>query len=495
METKPEIPDFKLAKVGTDRRRKGAGLAWFGNSGGSGAALARGGAGLLGKIAILAVTGVMGLGAFSVGRGMAPEHGYKKKKTKAFNVQKYTENTANLPKDMKYASKSGLGMVAGRVDGKTAEELAAERAEAERLAREQAEAEARAAAESAAGQVAETPDVPGVDPGVMATAAAPETQKAAGMGKKYGELTKNFGGLAGGSGVTGSFSTKKFSGKEGKALAFSQRSAPTRSKMTPGKFAGRARGVAGKQLEKAAFFSRAASKAGNESSSELASQAFDGNTGAGTSIGGAGAASGNSAADAGPGDSSGAYGGSAYGNHGNEYGPCQEGQTQAQNPNCVEIPDGTGEDDPTNDIIKLLKTLLIVATIVGVIQLILSKMTAAPWIAALYAMLGDLMVALGAIICVLGIMLMGMGRKVEGTIFAAIGALMAIMAWIGNSNATQAAEGASKEAIQKVAMDNLAANVFKNAAFTAVGGGLGGGIFANDIEPRTLDEETGEWVP
>ncbi len=320
MDTNQQVAELKIAKVGKDRKRKGAGLPMFGGGsnggglfsgavGGSGSAAA--GAGLLGKVGVLALIGTLSAGAWQVGKSLRPDEtaGGAKPKIFASTNGKYADaDLANVIKDNRTTMPNSLGYVSGSMDGMTPEERArkeAEAAEAARATEEEAKkAEAEAAKEPA--DVAGSPA--GVDPNSLlkGMTEGAKDEKAGAFGKKFGALSSSFGGggLAGGTGLAGGvnrgfqnvdLANKGSAGKMASMRGSSNPSISKAAKARPG--ASNNKGFARRQLSNAYGLSRQAVSAGKgETSAQSASQAFDNNSGAGSVISGPGVSAGNGGA-------------------------------------------------------------------------------------------------------------------------------------------------------------------------------------------------------
>lgn len=519
---KADIPNFKLAKVGDRREKKRGGIPLFGGGAGGGGFMgATGGAGLLGgitnvvlKAAILSLITSVGLGAYSFMRKSAAGTGADRMaQPKAF-ASRAAEKPAfpadMMGKDNKYSAQSGLGMIAGRMDGKTPEQLAAEKAAADAKAAAEAEAAAKAAEGEKTDETAAGPAVPGVDPAAMAAAAA-EAEKANGtdkLGKKFGEMSKTLGaggtGLSGGAGLAGgiggNFAAPKFAGQSGKALAFGNaRSNPGRSTARAGRVpSSRARGLAGRQLDRAVGLSRQAAATGGEGSAALADQAFNQGMDAGSVIEGAGS---------GPG---GSPGGSGTTDAGSTGGPGGQGSPQpltvadTSPDDCADLFPGQGyivsagggcvkgnvggkSVDPTDMIFEIIKVLMIIAAIIAALTIIAEVLRDAIYTAgigqALFQLLGGLMTAVGAMIAIAGLMVVGMGRTAEGGIVAGLGTLMAVCGMVTYFSAP--ASAAKLTAAQTTTI----------AVASSLGGlmGAGGAIYSNNVDSREFNNDTQRW--
>ncbi|HAM35566.1 MAG TPA: hypothetical protein DEB40_02035 [Elusimicrobia bacterium] len=519
-----QVPHFKLAKVG-EKRRKGAGLPFFnwgkggarggfgiGGSGGSGAArglLGVGGsggtagalAGLGGKIGVSLLVCALSVGAYSVGKVLAPDSSRfeAKKKPQLFakaEKTKYEGDLSKLPGDSR-ASPSGLGMVSGSLDGLTPEERAA-RAKAEEEKRK-AEAEAAAKAEADAGKEQPSPAGAPVDPAALAAAAAGAGKtpgaEPGGLGRKFGMLSNSFGsGLAGGAGLSGGvnrgFDAPKFKADPGKMLAFSSKSPTTGRTKSRAVNVGRSsgKGLARRQLDNAHSLSNQARQGQSESRAAYASAPFDNNPAIGSAITGGGAGTGsNPIGTSGGGFTPNPVSGGGYTSDATDtttdmgMDDCDAlfpdgGYINSPSGGCVKSEAGHSVD-PTDPYVAMLKILLIIATVLSAFQLIIARSSwgiAEAVRVAIWNALGYALSAVGAIIGVLGLVCAAMGRPVEGSIFAVVGGLICGLAWVGASGAGTMASYAAMNVITGLM-------------------GLGGSVFANSTGSRTYNTDTQSW--
>jgi hypothetical protein len=470
----PQVPQLQLAKVGERKRRKGGALPFFG--GGSGAASHSGG-GIWGtvsgiasksalKIGITLLAGAIGVGAYTTGKSMRPDSSQFERKPQLFaskneKPQYSASDMANLPGGSA-GSQSSVGMVSGSLDGLTPEQREAKAREEEERARKAAEEQAKA--DAAAAQ--EPGNVPGMampDAAAMAKAAA-EKEKAAAFNRKFGELTKGGGssGLAGGAGMGAgigrSFESLKNKGHSGVLSTLgSNRAAGTKSsKISTGRNPGRS--LAQRQLNRAAMMSRQATAGADEKRATAASIPFDTNQGSGQMLSGTGAGTGSGGARTGAADTSPSSGGGGspvgvgggYGEAGEDdcnllaaqYGWGGE-FVNAPSGGCVKKQNvkGTGKDDPTNPYFKILKVLAILAAIISAILFVCAAFLDSVGRSVLMV-LGGALVAIGALEAILGLMVTGMGRTLEGGIFAVMGSLTAIAGYITYSEAEAGAKSA-----------------------------------------------------
>lgn len=475
MDTTAEVPEFKIARVGKDRKRRGAGVPWLGGggnggglfagaTGGAGSGAAAGGlAGLLGKVAVLALIGTLSAGAWQVGKALRPDEtaGSAKPKLFADANHKYSdEDLANVLRSNNASMPNSLGYVSGTLDGMTPEERARKEAEAAEAAR-LAEEEAKKAEEEANKQPADIAGAPaGMDPNALmkgVEGAAKEGEKSGPFAKKFGALSSSFGGLAGGSGMAGGvnrgFSNMDLNkGSAGKAAAMrsaSKASIAKAAKARPGN--SNTKGFARRQLMNAQSLSRqAASATRPESSAQAASQAFDNNSGAGNVITGPGVGTGSGA---GVGDS----GGSVNPNTG---GPVNPGNDPYQQPSTPKSKNVTAYQG----LIDMAKILMLIAAVISAILAIFKYTSWFPASAAVVAALLNVLVGIGAMIALLGVAIVAQGQPLQGGILIASGAILAITAYTADGSVT--ADG-----VANISASSLIALAVGNLA------GLGGSFF------------------
>ena len=298
-ERKSGLPPISL------RAAEGAvrgGSSWFGGAGGgglfSGGGLLSGGgwslgaASLGGKIAVALLLTALGVGAFGVGRMLAPHDvdADLAPQRLAFDSAPKTDKTAASSLPGGDASGSAMQVIPESLDGKTPEQRAAEaaaKAEAERKAREAAEAAAKAAQAEATPKIADVTPPPSADLTAEASKKNPFTTK-------FGALTQ-FGGahgaLNGGAGMSGGvkgFEQKALAPGEPKGMA---KAAATHiaARAVSRLPSSRARGFAFRQLDRANGMSRAGAASTGETSSTLADSAFSNAPISGQAVTGGGA--------------------------------------------------------------------------------------------------------------------------------------------------------------------------------------------------------------
>jgi hypothetical protein len=435
MDTTQQVPEFRIAKVGRDRKRRGAGVPWFGGGGGAGAGVggsAAAGAGLLGKVGVLALIGTLSAGAWQVGRALRPDEtgGGAKPRIFADSNGKYSDaDLANVIKDNRTTMPNSLGYVSGSMDGMTPEERARKEAEAAEAAR-RAEEEAKKAEEEAAKEPADVAGSPaGVDPNALLKGMADgaKEDKPGAFGKKFGALSTSFGGgggLAGGAGLSGGV-TRGFQnvdlankGGAGKMASMRGNSSPSISKAARARVgASNNKGFARRQLSNAYGLSRQATSAGQgETSAQTAGQAFDNNNGAGSVISGPGV--GNS-------------GGGGSTDSGGSVNP-GTGSGGAINPddNGANIPNQRGRNvTKYQGLVDIAKALMLVIALISIYITIAKAVPAWGW--AVAGWLVTVVGALGAVVGLLGIAIMAQGEPIIGGIFTAVGAVVAGLSFIG----------------------------------------------------------------
>lgn len=447
-----DVPTFKVARVGQQRKRKGGMFsflrgggagprgAWSGATGGAGAA-SMGGSGAAFSTAlngfgltfsktmlVILATSVIGSGAIFGGMLTASKsHMAAPEKPKLFAQDKVTleGDTSNLPSNPNTIPNS-MGFVTGSRDGLTPEERAqreadaAAAAEAQRVADE--EAAKKAEAEQTAANAAPNPD--------ELLASAKEDGKAApgtAFGKKMGALSTSMGGgsaLTGGAGMSGGVN-RQFAPKTAPAIpkaaagsitAMKGGARPTYARAGNSKLAAsKTKGFARRQLAHANAYSRRGAASGKgENAAADAGSAFDNNSGAGNIITGAGIGAGkggNGGADA------------SVNPNSNEGGPtggdptmdCGANNYQTADGGCAPIKETGGKDaNPT---------LTIISNVVMAMLLTIGILAAFATSLGPYGMwLQPIMIAMGVIIGLLGMAMMAMGDYVAGGIATVTGA-------------------------------------------------------------------------
>lgn len=460
MSNDAEIPTFKLAKVGAKRERKKGGLPfwWGARSAGSFSGAYGGGAvgGILGglgaKIGVAVLAGVLGAGAFGLGRTLAPNEAKMQaaKQTKIFadGAPRYAGDLSGLPTNGR--APDSLGMVSGSLDGKTPEQRAADAAAEQAAAK--AEAEKQAKKDAAAPEAPNAPGAP--DPASLLAGAA---GGAANPGKgtfasRFGALSNGLSGhssagLAGGAGLSGGVG-QSFGGSLGQApgriTGVGAGRAPSRASASVGRPSpSRGRGLARRQLDRAADLSNQARVGANETRATNADIPFTNNPGAGSAITGVGAGT--------PG-AVGPSGGAVEANP-QSGGPLSSGQ-QAMGPqDCnAQFPDG-GRLSPTGGCVPNTKGknvtpwqhLSDIAQLLMAIGSVVLLLAYAFGVAATYATAGSAAAAalrmiaiglaytaaaLGAVVSLMGMVIMGQGQTLQGLIYTTSGAFLAVGGFI-----------------------------------------------------------------
>lgn len=444
-----EVPTFKLAKVGKERKRGGA---WFGGgrgagsglrllragagSGGSGAAVGSGAVG--GKLLmIFAVSAVASLGSSrlsAVLRGDSKPAASQAKKSfapKAGVAQKYDDLSGVIKGENSIPN--SMGYVSGSIDGLTAEERAKKAAE-EAAARKAEEEAQKKADEEAAKQEAPMPAAIPADAAALLAGAGKEGKPGL---KSFNKLSSSFGGAAGGSKLSGgpglaggvgrgfaapsvgNAKTGSIASFKSGARASTSRSA--RAASTPS----RSRGFAKRQLLNANRLSRAATSTGRaETASESAAEAFVGGAPTGIAIGGAGTSGGTSQgtdATMTPNNDGSAVGGT---------GTCASDEYMASDGTCKKTttPD-TDNACKYQKEIDLAKNLLMAIAILAAIALIVDWIT--PIGKAIATAIRAAICIMGAVVCGLGIKIATMsgGDFMIGAILGVVGGYIAVVAY------------------------------------------------------------------
>ncbi|MBI2385004.1 MAG: hypothetical protein HYV14_03210 [Elusimicrobia bacterium] len=449
-----DVPTFKVARVGSDRKRKGGGFsflrgggsrgAWSGATGGSGAAGGAGGA--LGmnfsKVMLtILMTATVGSGAVYLGaRSAANVRSGGDKKPQIFSGKdiKIEGDTSNLPSNSNTIPNS-LGYLTGSRDGLTPEERAkkeaeaAAAAEAQRLADE--EAAKKAEAENAAGK--------GVDPNALLASAKADGgagAKGSAFGKKFGSLSSSMGGgssLSGGAGLSGgvnrSFGGAGSLGKgasAGKLAAMKGTARPSYSKAGGARMASsKTKGFARKQLANANAYSRRASSAGKgETAATDAGTAFDNNPGAGNVISGPGVGKGSGSSTGADSTPNSVDSGGPTGNAPEGPVDCGPNNYLTADGGCAPINTGSGKDAKpaltmmANIAMGLLLLIGIISTIVMVVRDTVIG-------AAIGEAMASIILVLGVIVTGLGVAMMAMGDYVTGGIATLVGGITSYMAY------------------------------------------------------------------
>ncbi len=454
-----DVPTFKVARVGHDRKRKGGGFSflrgggtrgvWSGAAGGSGAGAGAGAgsmaaaAGLnFSKMLLIMLVSVGGIGAVGLGRMLGNASSSDVKKPKAFSMAsreavKIEGDTSNLPGNTNTIPNS-LGYLSGSKDGLTPEERAKKEADAAAAAEAQRVADEEAAKKAEADRLA---GAPAVDPNALLASAQADGGQGAkgggGFGKKFGALSSSMGGgssLSGGAGLSGGVNRQFGSsgaitrGAGGQMAAMKGSSRPSYSKAGGSKLASsKTKGFARKQLANANAYSRqgaAASK--GETAASSAGTAFDNNPGAGNVISGPGVGKGagsTSGADSTPNPGS---GGGGNGNPtGSQQVDCGADNYQTADGGCAPIKT-TAPKDSKPMLTMIANIVMALLVLVGVVSAIVMAMTASGVTAAYAPALLPILQIAGVIIGLMGLAMVAMGAYVSGGIAAILGTTIGI---------------------------------------------------------------------
>ncbi len=393
--------------------------AYGGAMPGAPAAGAGAGAGLLGlgtlggKIALVLVLTTLGAGAFGVVRMLAPsqEGSMRSWRVGAARPSDQPAVSAQPAAPSAQAESSGLGMVSGSLDDRTAAQKAADAAAAKAAADAAAASKADASANATPAAVAGS---------LTAQAGGP---KASPFATKFGALSQGTAGggqigaaLNGGSGLSGGIGLG-FDHALGAPKGFSSsRGTPAAQSALMARSGTRGRGIAYRQLTRANGLSHQAAASSGETSNALASEAFNNHpVGAGSPITGGGAMG----ATTGAGTTAG--------------GPLNGPTNGVQMQNTQAAQTASHKDStPWGAQAKLATMLLVIAGIALLAAQLLAAMARKAWIAASWAMplaqmLAVVAAGLGAAAAALGILMMKQGQMMYGAIFTGGGALISIL--------------------------------------------------------------------
>jgi hypothetical protein len=444
------VPNFKVARVGKERKKRGAGFSWLGGSakpgvwlGATGGAGAGAGAGAFGMtfaktMLAIAVTALVGAGAAGLGMKNARKNRAAKplEKPSVFaksDAVQFEGDTANLPTTPNSIPNS-LGFVSGSPDGLTPEERAKLAAEAEAKKKAEEEAARKAEEEAAAQDQTAGAGAP-ADPAAMMGAVAPGGKDSP-FGKKFGQLSSSFGGqssLSGGAGLSAGvargFSTPSFNSPKGRDGQLSGMSNSSRVKMARASTARPAgsnvKGFARRQLANANALSRRGAAAGRgETAAYDASSAFDNNQGAGNVITGAGMGTGSRAAGE-TGDAPNPLNNGGPSGGGDPGYDCGLSHYMDANGACQPIKQGTKKSAS-----QTVDTLAMIAQALLGIIMVISTIAIIADSSLIGAGVGGAMkvaiAAMGTIIGLLGLAIMAMGDYFTGAVFTAVGAFIGI---------------------------------------------------------------------
>ena len=459
-----DVPDMKLAKVGSKRDKKRGGAGWFGARGaGSAFSGAAGGAGAGGGIfgagmslakllTVLLVSGGLSAGAWQVGNMMASNNsagGGPAPKVFADKEgpQKYADTSGvikggdkSIPNSLGYINNDGL-TDEQRVAKKAAEDAAAAKAAADSQAKADADAKEKALADAKAASA--TPDP-------TAAAASPESPKLGLNGGRFGGMKSSFGGggqLSGGAGLSGGIN-RSFGGagdlggkpQSGALAAFRSptKVASTRAAgPTPGK--SNSKGFAKQQLDMANGMSRMAAATGkSETASSGAATPFDNNAAQGSVISGPGLGNG---AQTGPADSGAGNNPSSGGGGGGltSGGACANANFEPNiNGDCVsQTPNPHGQDAaPYQGMIDTCLILLLLIMLLSFIAMTIKNFP--PYGRGIAYGLCCVVAAMGLAITAMGIKIAAMkhGDFMIGTILTVVGVYISATALVSLGSGT-----------------------------------------------------------
>lgn len=459
-----DVPTFKVARVGNDRKRKGGAFSflrsggargsWSGATGGAGGVGGVGAGGMgaaagagftFSKVMLICLVSVGGLGAVGLGR-MIGNARQEVKKPKAFSMArdpiKLEGDTSNLPRTANTIPNS-LGYLSGSMDGLTPEERAkkAADAEAQRLADEEA---ARKAEEE------QTAANPAVDPNALLASAQADgapAGKGSAFGKKFGSLSSSLGGgsaLSGGAGLSGGVNRQFGSGggmaikkgAAGKMSAMKGAARPSYSKAGGARLASsKTKGFARKQLANAnAYSRRGAAASTGETSSADAGTAFDNNPGAGNVISGPGVGQGGGPAS-GAGNTPNAVDNGGPTGGGDPTVDCGANNYQDEYGNCKKIKTSSGSD--ANKALTMMANVVMgLLLVIGVISAFAALTRDSVILAEIYPVLAAIVGALGVVVALLGVAMIAMGDYVTGGLATLIGGYVGYMSFISPETLT-----------------------------------------------------------
>lgn len=455
------VPDFKVARVGKERKKRGAGFSWFsapakpgawtGVAGGSGGGYGAAG-GILAKLGltgskafmIIALTSGIGAGAIKIGQmgGARVSEAAMEKPTvfaKPEPIQ-FEGDTSNLPSTPNSMPNS-LGYVSGSPDGLTPEERARLAAEAE--AKKAAEEEAARKAEEEAAAKDQTAQNP-MDPAAMMAAAQEQAggKKGSPFGKKFGSLSSSFGGqssLSGGAGlsvgVARNFVSGNLNGPRGKGGQLGsmggvgsrvKMAGASRARVSPSNVKGFAR----RQLANANALSRRGMAASRgESAAYDASSAFDNNDGAGNVITGAGIGGGIGPGEGKPDTPNALNNGGPTGGGGQGEDCGGSAYFDANTGNCVPLsaPKEKSAQETIDTLFMIAQGLLMT---IAVIAAIAAALDAGILTEVFSIALSTIIGALGVVVGLLGVAIIAMGDYFSGTMLTLTGAFIGAVAFV-----------------------------------------------------------------
>ncbi|MFI5360637.1 MAG: hypothetical protein ACHQ49_01605 [Elusimicrobiota bacterium] len=485
-----DVPNMKLAKVGTGRERKRGGAGWLGGRGAGsgfgalgGAEAGAGAGGFLGTgmslakiLAVLLVSAGVSAGAWKAGGMLAVSSATAGKGApKVFadkDSGKYADTSGVIKAD--HSIPNSLGYVNN--DGLTDEQRAANKAAADEAARKAAEEAQRKADEDAKNKaLADAKAAAAAAPAAPAEAANSDSLKKGLTPGKFGGFSSSFGGghgggLSGGAGLSGGISRNFGSsgdlgpkGQKGNLSAFAPAKVAS-ARAGAGGHSASGKNAFGQLANTAATTRGASGTAQTETAATKAGSPFDGSNPGGSSIAGPGLGNGGAT---GPADGGGSVNpGGGGGSNGGPTTPAGPACTQAGyqpdiNGNCVPISTPTAvKDAPYQGLINAVMILMGIAAALSLLAVALRHtLWGTPWATAIC--LG--IAAIGAVVSVMGIMIASMthGDLVIGGIVGVIGAFISYsaIATMGMATtSTQLITGAARIAIASAVGEMLSAS-------------------------------------
>jgi hypothetical protein len=436
-------------------------LAQAGSGAGSAGAGATAAAGALGsKIAMVVVVSMLGAGAFNMSRLNAPPKPLiaAPSKAKFADKTKYEGDLSKLPSSEKSVEHI-QDVVIGNMDGKTAEQRAADAAAADAQAKAEADQQAKDQAAAKAAQDAQAASAVTPAPSAPAAPTTNSSHGAPSIPKPNSPFSSKFGALSGapaGAGGTGASGGGAHPGA-GAGLAHPAASGLSKGFGPNGASAksGGSRAIGGgkggnafSQLTTVNGFSRSGAASGTgEGGASNADRGFSNNGGIGGSpiAGGGGGVSGQ-----------GVHTGAAT-SKGSQSGPIGSGAGQGDGTQAAAAASHTNATS-WQGFVDIGKIAMIIGVAMLAAAFLLSKKAeaiaaanaldggaaAAPWFLAAQICAG-IAIAAGAVAAICGIAIMGQGQMVAGALFTAGGAAIGVLAYLQLTSATdQSAEASSK---------------------------------------------------
>ncbi|MBI4423022.1 MAG: hypothetical protein HY554_04815 [Elusimicrobia bacterium] len=481
----PWLPDFSAVK--------GAGFA------------AHASAALGSKLGMLALFGLLGSGAAGVGVVNRNRllHEQEAAKKKQFQTQLLRDHILREHEALKKAvpTKDGvrndtLGFVsqgnlpvsgnadpsAGADAAKAAEDAAAAKAAQEEAAAPEAAPDPNAMAQAMLAQA----QTQGVNPAAGAEAAA---------GRGFGQLSAGLGGMRGGGGMAGGigrgFDAPKLSNAlMGKVQGMKPGADPQGLMDNRARKGVKAKWAANRGVTASARTSKAASKLRQMQTSMAANRnaevgksaaantaAWESIAAPGQAITGAGAAAPIAAAPGG--------GGAIQPMAAGEGGPMSVGSGSGNDLPTVPEIEAYENVTPYQNLITMAKMIMLAITALS-IAILAAKFFGffgAPLIAALVKVVAGL----GAILAILGVVMIGMGQTAQGTLYTVIGAMVAVLAMI-SPHAVQAGTTATGEATKVLVASKLSLTAGMLGTTAAGAAGFGGDLAMEKGEAGAYDQ-------